>query len=498
MIARPSKPVPYDAWSRRDFMRNGFSSVALLCTFGTTASLKGPKVVTSAARRSQAKSAFTPFQRDLPIAPTLDPVSTRQGVDLYEVDIKEGLAEILPGFQTPIYGYEGVYPGPTIRAVKGRPTIVRQTNRLTFDSNVHLHGGYVPASSDGHPMDLIAPGATFNYTYPNDQDAAYLWYHDHAHGRTAHTLYYGLVGTYVLADEREAELELPQGEFDVPIVLADHSFNKDGSFRYVENVDLGFRGDTLLVNGAVSPRMAVKRRLYRFRFLNGANARSFELQLGNGRSMLQIGSDGGLLPEAVSRTSFPLHPAERIEVLIDFRRFKPGSEIILKNVASDAGTTAPVMRFDVVSGGGVEEARVPTGRMRTMEKLPEPNAQHRWDLSLFTGATGVQWQINGKGFDPSRVDVRPRLGTSELWQWHNSSNRVHPMHLHGMLYRVIERSSGVVHPGERGWKDTVGVMPNETVTVQPWFIPYTGRYVFHCHSLEHGDKAMMLQLEVEK
>src|SRR3954469_21489399 len=489
--------VPHDAWSRRDFMRNGFSSVALVCTFATTASVKkAPRVVTSAARRAQAQSVFAPFQRDLPIAPTLAPVSTRQGVDVYEVDIKEGLAEVLPGFETPIYGYEGIYPGPTIRAVKGRPAIVRQKNTLSFDSNVHLHGGYVPAKFDGHPMDVIAPGKGFDYTYPNDQDAAFLWYHDHAHGRTAHTLYYGLVGTYLLHDDREQELELPTGEYDVPIVIADHAFNKDGSFRYAENVDLGFRGDTLLVNGAVSPRMAVQRRIYRLRFLNASNARPYELKLGQGRTMMQIASDGGLLERPVGRSSFPLHPAERIEVLVDFRSFKPGSEIVLSNVAGEATTTS-VMRFDVVRGGGAEEARIPTGKMREFEKLPEPNATHRWDLSLLT-QPGVQWQIAGRGFDPARVDVSPRLGTSELWQWVNTSNRVHPMHLHGMLYRVVERSSGVVHPGERGWKDTVGVLPGESVTVKPWFIPYEGRYVFHCHSLEHGDKAMMLQLEVSK
>jgi FtsP/CotA-like multicopper oxidase with cupredoxin domain len=491
---------PADAWSRRDFMRNGSLSIgALVCTFAAPSSQKNVRALTtSAARRSQAGSPFAPFARDLPIAPELKPFSTKQGADVYDVDITEGLAEILPGFQTPIYGYNGIYPGPTIRARKGRTTVVRQKNRLTFDSNVHLHGGYVPAAHDGHPMDVIQPGAGFDYVYPNEQDAAFLWYHDHAHGRTARTLYYGLVGTYLLADEREEELELPRDEYDVPLVIADHAFNKDGSFRYAENVDLGFRGDTILVNGAVAPRMAVQRRLYRLRFLNASNARSYDLRLGNGRTMLQIASDGGLLEKPVSRTNFPLHPAERIEVLIDFRRFKPGSEIILRNAAADAGpTTQAVMRFDVVGGGGAEEARVPVGRMRTLEKLPRPNAQRRWDLGLLTQG-GVQWQIAGRGFDPARVDVRPRLGTSELWQWHNPSNRVHPMHLHGMLFRVIERSSGVIHPGERAWKDTVGVLPGETVNVQPWFIPYSGRYVFHCHSLEHGDKAMMLQLEVER
>jgi spore coat protein A len=488
---------PHDAWSRRDFMRNGSYSIALVCTFGSASSVKAPKLVTSAARRAQANSVFAPFQRDLPIAPALAPVSTKQGVDVYDVDINEGLAEILPGFETPIYGYEGIYPGPTIYAAKDRPSIVRQHNNLSFDTNVHLHGGYVPAAHDGHPMDVIAPGAGFNYTYPNKQDAAFLWYHDHAHGRTARTLYYGLVGTYLLQDDREVELGLPQGEYDVPLVLADHAFNKDGSFRYVENVDLGFRGDTLLVNGAVSPRMAVQRRIYRLRFLNASNARSYKLKLGNGRQMLQVASDGGLLESPVARTDFPLHPAERIEVLLDFRSFKPGSEIVLQNVDGETAGTRAVMRFDVVDGGGVEEFQMPRGRMRTLEKLPAPNASRSWDLSLLTQG-GVQWQISNRGFDPNRIDVSPRLGSTELWQWRNTSNRVHPMHLHGMLFRVVERSSGVVHPGERSWKDTVGVLPGENVTVKPWFIPYEGRYVFHCHSLEHGDKAMMLQLEVVK
>ncbi len=442
----PPQPPLAAGSDRRTFMRNGFSSLALLCTIAPQSSLKGAEITrstapTSARKRFQAASPFTPFSRDLPIPPTLAPQSTRQGVDVYAMDIQEGLAEILPGFETPIYGYEGIYPGPTIRARKGRPTIVRQTNKLGFDSNVHLHGGYVPSAHDGHPMDVILPGKSFDYTYPNDQDAAYLWYHDHAHGRTAHTLYYGLVGSYLLSDDREEELGLPTDpEFDIPLVMADHAFNKDGSFRYSENVDLGFRGDTILVNGAVSPRMAVKRRLYRLRLLNASNARSYRLKLGNGRTVMQVASDGGLLEKPVLRSDVLIHPAERIELLVDFRGFKPGSEIVLQNVDGESPGVRNVMRFDVERGGGAEEFRIPRGRMRTFEKLPEPNASHRFDLSLLSDS-GVQWQIASRGFDPARIDARPKLGTSELWQWHNPSNRVHPMHLHGMLFRIVERST---------------------------------------------------------
>ena len=150
------------------------------------------------------------------------------------------------------------------------------------------------------------------------------------------------------------------------------------------------------------------------------------------------------------------------------------------------------MRFDVVRGGGREDFRVPR-RLRSPESLPPPSVDRRWNLGFGFGA----WQINGRDFDPERMDVQPRHGSTERWTFVNGSNRVHPMHIHGYLFRVLERSSGPVHAGDRlGWKDTIGVLPDETVTVLAWFAPYSGRYVFHCHALEHADKAMMLQLEV--
>jgi spore coat protein A len=146
----------------------------------------------------------------------------------------------------------------------------------------------------------------------------------------------------------------------------------------------------------------------------------------------------------------------------------------------------------VVGGGGREDFRLPR-RLREPETLPRSNATRTWELALGLRA----WQINGREFDHDRIDARPRLGSTERWTFINRSNRVHPMHIHGFLFRVLSRSSGPVHPADRlGWKDTIGVLANETVTVQAWFAPYPGRYVFHCHALEHADQAMMLQLEV--
>jgi spore coat protein A, manganese oxidase len=337
-------------------------------------------------------------------------------------------------------------------------------------------------------MQLIAPGESFTYRYPNHQDAATLWYHDHAHGHTARSIHYGMAAFYLLEDAREEQLDLPRGEYDVPLMIRDRAFNDDGSFKYEQNIDTGFLGDTILVNGAVVPRMAVKRRRYRLRFLNASNAREYGLRLSRG-SMTQIGSDGGLLPRALARAQVDIAPAERADVVIDFRDYSAGDEIVLGNALGE-GSTAAVMRFDVERGGGREEFRVPA-RLRRLRSLPPPAVDRSFDLSLATGAGGPQWRIDGRSFDMERVDMRIRLGTSERWTFVNPSNRMHPMHLHGFHFRVLEPA------GVAGWRDTIAVRPGATAAVQPWFDPYPGRYVFHCHALEHGDFGMMLQMEVE-
>jgi spore coat protein A len=473
-------------WTRRDAFERGMASFAALCLLPTAAATR-----TSAGKRAVTAAALAPFEADLQIPPTLVPVSSTATEDRYEMTIREGRAEIIPGTLTPVYGYQGIYPGPTVRTRKGRTTVVQQTNALSFNQNVHLHGGLVPEASDGHPMQLIAPGDSYTYTYPNTQDAATLWYHDHAHGLSARTMFYGLAGFYIVEDDLEDSLELPSGDFDVPLAIQDRSFDANGALLYTENIDEGFLGDTIVVNGSVSPRFAVKRALYRLRFLNASNARHYQLELA-GAPMVQIAGDGGLLEAPVARDAIPLAPAERIDVVVDFRSVSAGTQLQLTN-SLGTGSTAAVMRFDV-TGRRVNSGRVPA-QLRPREAIPEPSANRRWDLVFSTSGT-PEWQISGIGFDVDRIDVRPRLGTSERWLFFNPSHRLHPMHLHGVHFRVLDRSIGSPHAGERAWKDTVMVRTDETVIVQPNFASYPGRYVFHCHNLEHQEKAMMLQMEV--
>ena len=179
-------------------------------------------------------------------------------------------------------------------------------------------------------------------------------------------------------------------------------------------------------------------------------------------------------------------------MIVDFRQVRTGAQVELTN-ALGTGATAAVMRFDV-TGKGAVSGRMPT-RLRPREEISAPVADRRWELTLSTSGA-PRWQIGGLEFAMDRIDARPKLGTTERWLFVNRSHRPHPMHLHGMHFRVLERSTGTVHPGERAWKDTTMVGADETVTVQPRFAPYPGRYVFHCHNMEHQQKAMMLQMEV--
>ncbi len=485
----------FDRLTRRAALSRGFGSVAglaFVCSFNHH-ELKRVKRSTSAYVRSAASMPFEPFKVDVPIWKPLKPKVKGDDLEQYEITAKPGTAEILKGYDTPILGYDGIYPGPLFHATRGKAVQVKFINQAQRDLVTHLHGGVTPHESDGYPSDFFGNGEERVYTYPNVGRASTLWYHDHSHGETARTLYAGLAGMYILSDPDDDALGLPSGDYDVPLMIQDRSFNSDGSLRYQLDIDRGFRGDTILVNGAVAPRMKVERRLYRFRILNASNARPYTLSLGNNRPMVQIATDGGFLPAPVTRTEIAMEPAERVEIIIDFRKFGVGSKIILKNLVGEASTTA-VMRFDIVHGG-TEEAQVPAV-LSEEEELPPVNAQREWALT-FQGLGLNQWQISGGGFDYNRIDCRPRQGSSELWTFTNYSNRTHPMHLHCYHFKIVSIDGAPPGPGEaKALKDTVRVGPYETVVIRPWFDYYSGLYVFHCHASEHGDMSMMGQMEV--
>jgi spore coat protein A len=433
-----------------------------------------------------------PFQAPFRTPPVLAPTRADADTDYYEITMRRAVVEILSGRPTTIWGYNGEFPGPTIKARSGRRVVVRQTNDLPDATpSVHLHGGHVEPGFDGYPTDVIARGTAKDYVYPNRQVASTLSYHDHQMHRTGHNVWMGLFGAYLIEDDVEASLNLPSGASDVPLIIQDRAFRADGSLRYSPDMMHGALGDVILVNGVAQPRFEVANRKYRLRILNGSNAREYELALSSGQPFVQIATDGGLLPRPVRRTTIPVSPFERVEVIVDFSEVPVGSQVILRN-EFDVGRTGQVMLFDVVRREA-DPSSVPSD-LRPLERLDEGSASATRDFTL--GMDMMSWVINGQRFDPARVDATPRLNSTEIWRFQNRSGMAHPIHVHLNMFQILDRNGTPPSEAEAGWKDTVAVGPDETVRVIVRFTDYSGLYMVHCHNLEHEDDAMMAQFQV--
>ena len=466
---------------------------------GAAAILPAERIVSAlGAKPAQASPAVELFAQKLRIPSVLERTYRKWGVDHYEVSMREGLAQILPGAKTPIWGYNGQFPGPTFKVDRYRPIKVKQTNKLDKDLAVHLHGGNVPSSSDGLPGDEIAPGDSRTYFYPNLQQAATLWYHDHKHGLESFNSYMGLSGYYLLDDGTEKWLDLPSGKYDVPLLIQDRFFNNDNTFRLP--VPGEFAGDVTLVNGTAHPRFEVERRPYRFRVLNGSSMDGLvDLSLDNGASIHVIGNDGGLLERPVPVQHLPVAPSERYDVIIDFSKYAVGTKIVLKNAINFFGNRAEVMRFDVTKKAQGHVDPIPKKLVHLHRLDPKRASKHR-TFELSTNFEAGQMLINGKTFDPTRVDVKPKLGATEIWTVRNAESPEipipHVFHTHLVRFQILDRDGKPPAPHEAGWKDSVTVEAGTSVRLIMKFGDFTGRFLYHCHLLGHADAGMMAQMEV--
>jgi len=444
-----------------------------------------------------------PFEIALPIPPVAQMTRSDAVTDSYEIDVKLATARILAGFDTPIFGYGGVFPAPTIAARHGRRVSLKLRNRLPVPIVNHLHGGRTAPASDGYPIDFIQPDTQREYIYENDQRAATLWYHDHRLDFTGPQVWRGLAGFYILRDDEEDRLPLPRGGRDIPLMICDRSFNADGSFQYpsidssllgkpgvTEGFMGGVLGDVILVNGAPWPKLEVANVKYRFRILNAANARRYEIALDPPGEIVQIGSDGGLLAAPVTQGSIQIAQAERFDVIIDFSKYPVGSRVTLLN-RLDTGAMGRVMRFDIVRSEH-DDTSIPSKLSDVPDPRPEDAVVTR-DFDFSYSRFRHEWLINGRPFDPNRMDARPRLDSTEIWRLATDFN--HPLHLHLVHFRILSHSG---RPGiyDSGWKDTIDLGPGQAASILIPFRGYRGRYVFHCHNLEHEDMSMMANFEV--
>ena len=460
------------------------------------------------------------FRAPLPLPPVARPVRVTADAEHYVVTQRVADVRLLPDRTTRIWGFDGVFPGPTFRGRRGRPMVVTVRNELPVPTSTHLHGGVTPADSDGFPTDLItppgyspappahhgAPGKLHDtsraYHYPMAQPAATLWYHDHRMDFTGPSVWRGLAGMFLVTDDAEEALPLPRGERDLPLLICDRAFDADGALRYPvrDHAAPGARGDFLsgvfgdvvLVNGAPWPRLEVANVRYRLRLVNGSNARryGYALRAGTGTlPLVQIGSDSGLLAAPVEQHGIVAAPGERHDVLVDFSAVPVGTEVTLVNTLG-AGPARDIMRFAVVRRAA-DDTRVPV-RLADVPP-PAPAAAvttRRFDFRF----GGGRWTINDRPYDPAASLAAPRLGTVERWRF--VSDFHHPVHVHLAHFRVLSRGGRDPDPWDAGWKDTVDVRPYEVVDVLVTFAGYRGRYMLHCHNLEHEDMAMMANFDV--
>ncbi len=411
---------------------------------------------------------------------------------------------VWPGSPVELWTYDGVYPSPTFRVQSGDDVELTFTNNLTEPSNIHWHGLIVPAEMDGHPRDAVAPGGTFRYAFTVNQRAGAYWYHPHPHMRTAAQVYGGMAGFFIVEDEEERALGLPSGEYEIPLLLQDRRVETDRSFTYAPtdaDMATGYLGDTVIVNGTPDAVLDVARDVYRFRVLNGSNARILDLALSDSSAFHVIGTDGGLLDKPYDVQHSMMAPAERLDILIDFSRYQIGGTVTLTSRNFEGGSgrqqgaEMTILRFNIVRDGA--PTPIPT-TLVPLERWDPAQAVRTREFVLRTDhSTGMQHMINNRTFSMERVDETVRRGDLEIWTFANPTQEAHPMHVHGTQFQVLDfNENPEVEPKDLGWKDTVNVPAFTTVRVLTRFSPYTGLYMAHCHNLEHEDGGMMTNVEI--
>lgn len=434
------------------------------------------------------------------------------------------VASVLPdvhkGIGTQPWTFGGSAPSPTIRVRKGDTFSAQLKNQLAEPTNIHWHGVLAPADMDGHPKDAVAAGGSRSFSYTVQNRAGTYWYHPHPDMAAGKQVYLGMAGFYIVQDSEEQALGLPAGEFDVPLLIQDRRLanGTPGYSPTMTDMADGYLGDTITVNGVPNAYFEVANGLYRFRLLNGANARIFRLMFDDGRPLVVIATDGGLLDAPVSTDMLWLGPGERVEILVDFSKDAMGSSVMLHSMAFTAGmaggghtghgggssTGIPaqgsefeIIRFDV-KRSAASVGKIPS-TLATLTKL-DPNMATKtrtFELALREGATSGMHTINSKVFDMARVDEQMASGATEVWEFKSlDGGAIHPMHVHGMQFQVVSRSGGPLNTNDLGWKDTVLVFPNETVRVVTRVGTYPGLYLLHCHTLEHEDDGMMLNVQI--
>jgi bilirubin oxidase len=416
---------------------------------------------------------------------------------------------MLPGTSTEFWTYNSMVPGPLIDVFEGDTVRIRLENQLSQETTVHWHGLPVPPAQDGNPMDPIAPGATriYEFTLPVGSAGTY-WYHPHPHEFTAEQVFRGMAGLLIVRSRTDP---VPAAIEEKLLVVSDLRVAADGTIPANTAMDWqnGREGNYVLVNGQHQPVLTINpAQSQRWRILNATNARYLRLAL-TGHTLTLIGTDGGLLRSPVpGLDEILLAPAERVEVIVT-ASLAAGSTAVLQSLAYDRGgmgmmgtssTTIPLLTLSNTSAAAAAIAL--PGALNSMADLGPPTTTKRLVFSSGMGMGGMgggmmTFLIDGKSFDPARIDLTSRVNEVEQWTIENRSSMDHPFHLHGTQFQVVSRTRSGATATEPylAWRDTVNVAAFETVVLKV-VQRQLGRRMYHCHILEHESQGMLGVLDV--
>lgn len=540
------------AITRRVFLaQSGLTTMALAMRQGMSHAAAHP--AEPKFRTELNTSKLAQFVDPLPLPEVIAPSGHRPSpedatvqIPYYRIAMREFEGKVHRDMKpTRLWGYGSSSPGPIFETRSGEGLLVEWVNELPekhflpidhgihgaeadkpgVRTVVHMHGAKARPESDGYPENWYVPGKSAVCHYPNRQDAAMLWYHDHALGINRLNVFAGLLGAFFVRDEFEDSLGLPRGKYEIPLLIFDRIFDLEGQLNYPVSGDANSPwvsevfGDAVLVNGKLFPYLEVDARRYRFRVLNGANGRFFHLTLdagdpSNALTFQQIGTDQGLLSAPVTLPRASLAPGERADLIVDFSGCS-GSNVSLKN------DNLNILQFRVArrtesSAPSSDESVVPKN-LRPVPKIAESSAVKTRMLTLVEIDDLVQRPVKmllNNAHWSMPVTENPVLDSIEIWNLINLTDDAHPIHLHLVRFQILDRRAfniaaywatgevkytGAVvphEPVESGWKDTVRADPGMVTRIIIRFEGFTGRYVWHCHILEHEDNEMMRPFDV--
>ncbi len=461
----------------------------------------------------------------LPI-PALLEGEMKDGIRHYDLNMQSGTHEFFKGYKTPTFGINASYLGSTLKLRDGEKVRLNVTNNIGEVTTLHWHGLHLPAKADGGPHQTVAPGTTWSPEFTVKQKASTFWYHSHTHEKTGEQVWRGLAGMLIVEDEESKGLTLPNtyGVDDIPVILQERAFNRDGSFIYassMHDIMVGMKGNIPVTNGAITPFFQATTKKVRLRILNGSNSSFYNLGFSDNRPFHQIGSDGGLLESPIEMTRIYLGSAERAEIIVDV---SDGKEIFLISdgkAPKGSGGRGMMggMRGMMMGGDGSKFTFMqirPNGDLKPSANLPSSLVKidrldprnavktRRFELNMRMGpgmmmGGGSAFSINGRAMDMGYINEVIKLGDTEIWEISNPSPLPHPFHVHDVQFQILDRNGAPPHAGERGLKDTVVLNAGETVRIIAKFEDYADPdmpYMYHCHILEHEDAGMMGQFTV--